>query len=542
MRQRLPLFVLLASALTFLVSLFLPWVVTRSAGFAFAASGSDQGIVTLLEGGHVEGWVGNAGDAAVLLVIAIVIATIATLRRPLLAARLPIGGLGVALGYFAVAVAVNVHRLSGLFVGGFTGHPPTLHRSWTYGFYLGVASGGLALLSGLAYRRNELLRSRRAADLVALALGIALLVAFLLPWSGFSGPDNNSIHGIEVAAAAVAALGLIVGAGWLQEDPRRRWRLPLAIATAILTGGVADAVASLDAPHLYGTWLGVACAVLLVAVEAVRAWPVRRAAPPAGPAAVRIGAAALLIVALFLPWQGLNVEGVTVRTIDGWYWSTGAAAGSLCLVLLASQALPALEGYVLDAVVAIVIFVSALATGFREQSFAYRIGYGAYVGIAAAGVLLVTALMRLRPGHVDASRARARAAPLAASVLCVAVVVVPSWFVLPEGWDYPAAPLSGFLAVPGVLISLYLIRLWALQVRGPAATGNRLTLVPLVLLALPALELIRFRSGDVIWGAVILIALCLLLAVLGWVEEDRGLENLRVPETRRVDPLPEVES
>jgi len=66
--------------------------------------------------------------------------------------------------------------------------------------------------------------------------------------------------------------------------------------------------------------------------------------------------------------------------------------------------------------------------------------------------------------------------------------------------------------------------------------------VPLVLLTLAALELIRFRNGPVIWGAVILVGLCLLLALFGWIEEGSGLEGVRVPETLRVDRLAETES
>lgn len=188
-------------------------------------------------------------------------------------------------------------------------------------------------------------------------------------------------------------------------------------------------------------------------------------------------------------------------------------------------------------------FVSVAGTAFREETFVYRIGYGALVGFAAAGVLLVTAILPLRRGNVDGRRALARAVPLAASVLCVAAIVVPVWFVLPENWTYQASALYGALAVPGVLLSIYLIHLWAGRVHGPARTGHRLTFVPVILLTLASLELIRFRSSGVIWGAVILVGLCFLLAVFGWVEENRGLEGYRVPEEIwRVDRLPEPES
>jgi hypothetical protein len=525
-RGRLWLFVLLASALTFLVSLFLPWRDTTAPAVLDGAGA--EGLLNLLEGRQVDGWLAVAGDVAVLVVVAIVLATVAALRRPQLAPNLPIGGLGVALGYFAVAVAVEVHTLSQVFVGGFTGHPPAIHGSWTYGFYLGLASGGVALLSGLAYRRNELVRRRVAGDFAAAGLGIALLVSFLLPWAGISGARASYAHGIESPAALIAALALFCGAGRLSGEAWRLWRLPLAIAIAVLTGGAVSGIAVFTSVPLYGAWIGVGCAVSLVAREAVRAWPMRILVPH-GLAALRTGAAALLIVALFLPWR----EG-----IDGWYSPAGAATGCLCLLLLGTAVVPALENYVLDAMVAIAIFVAALATAFRGVSSFYNFGNGAYVGIAATGILLVTALAPLRLGHVDRRRARARAVPLATSVLCVAAVAVPSWSVLPEAWSYQAAPLYGFLVVPGVLFSLYLVRLWALRVRGSANPGEQLIVVPLVLLALTALDLIRFRNGDVVWGAVIVVGLCLLLALCGWFEE-----GSRVPgEIWRVDRLPEPES
>jgi hypothetical protein len=538
MARRLPLVVLLASSLTFLASLFLPWRETQ-----MPSGGGVYGLLNLYSGNgrEFDGWLAGTGDVAVLLVVAIVLTTIVALRRPHLAARLPIGSLAVALAYFTVGLALTVHSFSEVFVGGFTGHPPKVNASWAYGFYLGLASAGLALLSGVAYRWSDRLRPRESGDAMACVLGIALLLSFLLPWVAFGAPSGGSLPGIQTPANAIAALGLVLGAGPLLGAGGRRWRLPFAVATAVLVGGAASALA-LGGSHRYGTWIAIACALLLVALEAVRALPTSLTAPPSGAAAVRMAAAALLIVALFLPWQEIRTTGAG-EDLEGWYLTTGAATGALCLLLLAVPALHKFESYVFDAVVAIVIFVSTLATYFRAESFIYRIGYGAFVGIAAAGTLLVTTLWHVRPGHVDRSRALARAVPLALSVLCVAAVVVPSWFVLPANWRDQAAALNSWLAVSGVLIALYLIRLWVLRVRSPVRTGSRLTLVPLVLLTLPSLELIRIRADpSVQWGAVILVGLCLLLALFGWVEENRSLETLRVPEGLRVDRLPEAES
>src|SRR3954447_21651551 len=74
MRERLPLYVLLGSALTFLTSLFLPWRETAPE----TPSGSGvNGILTLFQGGSVGGWVEVAGDVTVLLVVSIALMTVA---------------------------------------------------------------------------------------------------------------------------------------------------------------------------------------------------------------------------------------------------------------------------------------------------------------------------------------------------------------------------------------------------------------------------------------------------------------------------------
>ncbi|HKN64551.1 MAG TPA: hypothetical protein VJV76_09505 [Gaiellaceae bacterium] len=535
MRERLPLGVLLASALTLLASLFLPWREAHSTGLTITSS---QGFGELVKGGSAVGWVAGAGDVAALLVVALALATIAALRRPELAPKLPFGSLGAALAYFAAAVAVEVHALGNLVGGGFTGHPVTPHTTWAYGFYLGAASGAIAGVSGLALRRSELRRPGAAGDAVAGFLGIALLVSFLLPWIGqgnlFSRP------GIDDPAATLAAAVLIFGAPRVRD--RRRQRLPLVAAIAILTAGAASAT-PFSTVSRYGTWIGVGCVVLLVAVEAARGWPLRLPVLPRGPAALELGAAALLIVALFLPWQEISLTHRSWGT-NGWYVVAGAAAGGLCLLLLATALVPAVENYALDLAIAVAVFGSLLGTVFRQNGPILRLGYGADVGLTAAGILLVTALLRFKPGPVERTRALALAMPLAASVLCVAAIVVPMWFVLPQDWTFQATALYyGWFSAAGALLALYLVRLWALRVSGARGAGYQLTLAPIALLALGALDLIRFRSGDVVWGAVILVCLCLLLALLGWIEEHSGLAGVRVPEEIwRVDRLPEPES
>lgn len=535
MRGRILLFVLLGSALTFLASLFMVWR-ERALGITIG-----QGPFTLSRDGNYYGWVTGTGDVAVLLVVALVLAALAALRRPQLAARLPIGSLGVGLGYFAAAVALEVHTMTATSVGGFTGflgHPQAPHTSWAYGFYVGLASGAVAAIAGLVWTAGKLRRPKGALDTAAVGFALALLISFLLPWigeSGLHGLNPSSYPGILHASAIIAALGLLLGAPRLHGETRQPWRLPFAIGTAILTGGAASVDWHFGIAR-YGLWIAIGCAALLVAVETVRAWPFRLPLVPRGLTALRVGASALLVVSLFLPWEGFRGETISP---DGWYSVFGAAAGSLCLLLAATPWLPAFESYVLDAVVAVVLLVSALIAGVRAEPFVLTPAYGAYVGIAAAVMLLVSALVPVRTGRLEPGRALPRTLPLVASVLCVVVIVLPWWFVVPRLSLFQDSPLYGWLDVPGMLLALYLVRLWRLRMRGPAAPGLQLVLVPLVLLVLAALELIRFRAS-VIWTSVILVGLCLLLIVFGWLERTDRLESFRVPEEIwRIDRLPE---
>jgi hypothetical protein len=110
MKGRIPLFVLLASALTFLASLFLPWRDATASPFSNTAQGLLNQFAS--DGRSFNGWLAISGDVTVLLVVAIVLATVTASRGQQIATRLPIGGLGVALAYFAVAVAGEVHTLS----------------------------------------------------------------------------------------------------------------------------------------------------------------------------------------------------------------------------------------------------------------------------------------------------------------------------------------------------------------------------------------------------------------------------------------------
>ena len=555
MRSRLPLLVLLASALAFLASLFLPW---REAHVASGGGTGSLGLLNLFGGGPLDGWVGGVGDVAVLLAVALVFANGAALLRPRAAARLPLGGLGVGLGYFTAAVAVQAHATSAAIFPalirahggqGWTGTNPAsvhYHTTWAYGFYLGAAAGAAAVVCAAALRRRELLVRRSMVEVVAAQIGVALLISFLLPWAWFPGVHRVGFPGMGSPAAAIAALGLVlVGSRLLSPGDERR-RLPFAVATAILVGGAASS-GPLGASHAYGTWIGVGCAVALVAVETVRTREWRLPPLPRGWTALRTAAAILLLAALFLPWQEMRAAPrFHAPGFAGWWAYGGAVAGGLALLLLAAVALPGLEAYALEAAVAIALLVSAQGGFFAgfANSRIFRMGYGLYVGFGATALLLIATLVPFRPGEVNRRRALARALPIGLAVACVGAVVVPWWFVVPQDWLLRATAVRDWLSVPALFLALSVVRSWLIAAKGPAAKGHALTLTPLALLVLPALELVRLRSSGVIWGGVILIVLCLLLAALGWLEESGGgIESLRVPEEIwRVDRLPEPES
>jgi len=118
--------------------------------------------------------------------------------------------------------------------------------------------------------------------------------------------------------------------------------------------------------------------------------------------------------------------------------------------------------------------------------------------------------------------------------------VVPWWDVLPRRLQSQSlahfAPIS-WLTVAGALLAIHLLGSWARRIARPSQSADRLVLLPLALLAIAALDLIRLRDAGITWGGGIVVGLCLLLSLLGRIEQRDGLENFRVPEVLRVDRL-----
>jgi hypothetical protein len=98
--------VLLASALTFVASLFLSWVQSNlGAGANYFTT---QDAFNLFDGVSSDGW-GLYGQAATLVALALAAGAGASLLRPGPDRRLPLVSAGVALLYLALFNAAQIH-------------------------------------------------------------------------------------------------------------------------------------------------------------------------------------------------------------------------------------------------------------------------------------------------------------------------------------------------------------------------------------------------------------------------------------------------
>jgi hypothetical protein len=509
---------LLTGALLLLSSLYLPW----------EEGSCNVGGVNFAQCETVDAWSSSAGDAEALFALLLAVVAATALARPS-AARdrlLDLGGLFA--GYFGLAIGAETHAF---------GHfeASVVHVHYTTGSYLGVAGTIVVLVTAGATRRWELGRIA-GARLATLLLAVGLLVALLLPWALlFFGTRVTLLGGVTPAGVvtAVIALCLVVGQGN---------RLGVAAAAALFTGAAFGTMTFYE-QRAYGAWTGLGLALALVALALPGAGISKPARPPAF--ALAAGAAAtLLIVSLFLPWQrecipagvSFGPSGGRCFSVDGWTSTAGSAAAVLALALAFFLLVPRRHGApVVELAAGVGLLIATLGFQLVESPLGggrFDFGYGSGLGFAAAALLVLLVLVRVRPPRFDRNDV-ARLLPIAACAGYAVIVVLPWWAVLSHHAQTVLrfTPLS-WLTVVGVLVDIRLIGLWARRV-----TDVRLVLLPLALLALAALELIRFREAGIEWGGGIVLGICLLLAFLGRVEQDGGLRNLHVPEILRVDRL-----
>jgi hypothetical protein len=173
---------------------------------------------------------------------------------------------------------------------------------YAYGAYLGVAGGIVALLAAAALRREELVRNRSASQIAALVLGVGLLVSFLLPWQRVDAPQHITYLGIESPAALLAAVTACLAAVWWMRESTVGERLAASAGTALFTVAAASAV-TIGAARAYGAWLGLGLALALLGLALLRTAPALQPARPPWHGIAAAAAAALVLAALFLPWQ-----------------------------------------------------------------------------------------------------------------------------------------------------------------------------------------------------------------------------------------------
>ncbi|HEX6700751.1 MAG TPA: hypothetical protein VF101_08485 [Gaiellaceae bacterium] len=545
MRRAWPVFLLLAGGLAFLASLYMPWQ-EASCGPRCGDGGDVFGLLNLFpEGLSIDGWSSGIGDAAALVALSLAGGAIAALVRPNLTKRLPLGLSALVASYFAFAVAAQSRSFGNQRQVGLTG----IDFHYAYGAYLGVAGGVVALLAAAALRRGELARERSASRAAALVLGLALLVSFLLPWQRIGGQQPIKFLGIESPAAVLAAVAACLAvASWTSRSSVGE-RLGVSATTALFTGAAVGAV-TLGASRAYGAWLALGLALALVLIAVFGAPSVVRLVRLSSQAVATAAAAALLVAAFFLPWQKVcypssadlgPYAGRCVST-DAWVTIAGSAAAPLAMmVLVMSLGWRRLHTQVVELVAGIALLVATLGFEVAAPDLpGFRVGYGAIVGFSAAAVLMVLAVARLRPGPLDRTRLLLRVVPMAACLAYLVIVVVPWWDVLPgrvQAQSFARFSSPSWLTVAGVLLALHLLTSWARRIAVPGESAYPLVLLPLALLALAAAELVRFRDVGITWGGGLVVGLCIVLAVLGGIEQREGLESFRVPELLRVDRL-----
>lgn len=525
MRERVPLVVLLVSSLAFLASLYLTWV----AGGPRAVDNSPTGVLDLFSGISYGGW-GPYGQAAAVMALALGAAAGASLLRPRMSDRLPLATSALSLVFFAVLDAAEAHG-SGVFRGAFE----RVHVHLALGAYVGVASAAVACFAVLVLRWGELFRRPSTPEVLAQGLTFGVLAAFLLPWLHVRVPHvGRGATGYQITyvgddavifAAAGAIFALLL---WRRGTPPGR-RLGAVAGIAVLVG------ASLSPLGVHRHWpyevvleLGCVLGLLVLALATARDLRIPR---PAFTDLAAVAAAALLVVSLSLPWDGICAG--TCAASSGWAQADTVTAGGLAVILAAL--LLGSGRFAVELAVAAAIYVTAAGVQLTELT---RLGYGAPLGFAGAALLLLASAARLRTVPINPRRVLVRLVPIATCLafLAIPVAALTSTFPSRPALDSPWRVF--WLEVAAIVVALRLLGRWLTRPRH----DEELVSLPLALLALTTLDLIVIRS-QIGWEGWASAGLCVLLLALGWFERSRGLRGFRLPEEIwRVDRLPEPES
>lgn len=499
MRERLSLVVLAASALLFLADLYLPWQQAP-------------------QWPAWDGWT-SVGDAVAVAAIVVTVATGFAMLRPDLTGRLPLGRATLVFGYLGLACAAAV-RADARGVSG-----PRFHTA--YGTYLGVGCSLVALGTAAVLRRREIAHARAGA--IGAVLSIGVLVSLLLPWQAqlWRGHVVN-VLGIEHKPGELAAVAAcIAAASWARL--RGAEQLGLAAATAVLTGAALTPYADLApvAPRTYGAWLGLACAASLLVLGLFGTRDAAGLRPSLLSAAI-VAAAGVLVFASYLPWtsvcSGHWDNPPQECAIYGWTDRSGAGAAGLALLVAVGLVFRRFGVRPLELLLGIVLLVTTHGFELAADPDRHQFRYGSYLGFAAAGLILMLALLQLRRPTIERGRV---GLSLFAGGVCVAyavLVVVPWWQVLPAHWQWQSIGRSGgvsWTSVAALVLILRLLGTWTIRARGLGGSSEELVLVPLALLGFAVLDFVDAHelTVGVSWGDGIALGLSLTLALLGWFDQ-----------------------
>lgn len=518
----------IAGSLTLIASLYLPW--------EQASAGPGTTPTQWLDASSIDGWSTAAGGPAGLSALLLAALLAGSQLRPALARRAPIGVCGLLVGYFALAAFVAARSNARYLDVAERGLGP-VHFGVAYGAYLGIGGGAVALVATGALRRGELAGLRSVTRASAAALGLAVLVSFLLPWQRLDAfGATTSFPAFETPVAVFAAVAICAAV--------LRPTIVSSAAGALLVVATVSALVP-GAAHAYGAWLGLGLGIALAAAVLVG----RLRPPPAGPRPARealaaLAVAGLFLAALFLPWEevcypsrsGLGSYSGRCLTTNGWAAFLGSTAailtGAAALVLLNPRRSAALAAELAAGTAALVATLGFQLTAVSE----FHLGYGSFVGFAATALLLVVVAARLGRPSVERNRLGVRLVPIALSIGYLVALVVPWWNVLPLRLQVESLRLS-WLTLAAALIGIHLLGSWLRRPADGAAGAARLIVLPVALLVLVGLDLIRFRSAGMTWGGGVAVGFGAALALIGLAEAHGGLEHVEVPGILRVDRL-----
>jgi len=481
---------------------------------------------------NIDGWALGLGDAAAVSALLVVASVLVGLRRG--SSEGVVRGLFALLaGYFAIAVFFE----TGSMVAYDRAAQKTFHFHLAYGAYLGLTSAVILLVAAVLELRTVAVREWPRELVAALVPTAGLLVALLLPWRSLEAPTKITSLGISEPPAVVTVLLLLcVPVVWAR--PRLgRHRLGVAAVVALFTGAVFSSQAFLGV-HAYGAWLGLGCGLALVLLAFAHRPPLWDLSQLPW-LVLAIGTVAVLLVSsLFLPWQR-SCGGGSCLTSNGWSFESGSGAALLAVVLAVAAVARYESAILVELAVALGLLTATLGFELVDRpDLGLTFSYGSTLGFVGAGLLVALALARARPTAPDWSTIAPRLVPIGACIAYLAILAVPLWKVLPDGAQRALALAPGltWLTMAGALLGIKLLGSWLRRPARPRTGLDPLVAVPFGLVAVVALELIRYR-GSITWGGGALVGLGLFLASIGFVERRVGLENVRVPQILRVDRL-----